>query len=345
MDRVLRTILQRSVLIRLFLFMSLPIVIGGVLVYRLPREYQATATLWALHRYDTLTATTVDYSNLATPAETQVTALNELLNTRSFALGVAQEANLANTLSAQTRENSTSRDDALVANISQNVQVVAQGYDIFTITYTGSDPQIVQQVVKAVVDHYHQEVQLVLATEGQNLVGTYQTQLLQAQQTAQSAAATESSYIQSHPHLTGDALQRDSVYQLLHAQTQQAQLNVQNIQTDLNTLEQEIATHTTIAASLYRVVSIPPVPDQPVPRRKNLLLGLAGGLAIGLMASILFIALLLRWDRKVYTSSDLRKLTTYPIVMELPLLSPKAVEMLVKTSSHAEKSAANNGRS
>ena len=327
MDRVLRAIIHHP--IQLLVLILLPIAIGSVVAFRLPRQYSATATLLALHQYGSLTATSVDSVSLDTQAGTQVTALNELLQSRSFALDVAQEANLASTLTAKISADPISRNDAMVTDISQHVITQAQGSDLFTITYTGTNPQITQRVVAAVLDHYQQVIQATVASEGQKLLGTYQTQLAQAQQSAQLTAAAESDYTQANPLLTGVALQQNPRYQHLQAQAQQAQQNLQNIQVGITTLEQDITTHAIVAASLYKVLDGPLVPTQPVSRLKSLLLGTGAGVAVGILAGALFIALAAGRDRKVYSSLDLRKVTPYPVVMELPQLSPKTVSVLV----------------
>lgn len=341
MDRVFRTITHRP--IQILILILLPLAIAGAVAYLFPRQYQATATLLALHRYDVLTATSLDNSNLATPAETQTTALSELLQTRSFSLAVAQEANLAETLKAQLRDDPQSRDNALVADISQHVQVQAQGYDLFTITYTGTNPQITQQVVAAVIDNYGQESQLIVGAEGQNLLVTYQTQLTRAEQSTQSAAAAESQYILLHPKLTQIEMQNNPQYQQLHAQTQLAQLNEQNLQASINTLEQDILNHGIVAASLYKVLDAPIVPDQPVSRLKTLLLALGAGAAVAILASTIYIILATRRDRRVYTGLDLQQVTDYPVIMELPRLSSNTVSVLVKLSRRPD-SVSSNGR-
>ena len=341
MDRVIRAITHHP--IRLLILILLPIAIGGLIAYRLPRQYTATATLLALHRYDSLTATSVDSSSLDTTAGTQVTALNELLQSRSFALEVAQEANLASTLTSEVNADPISRDNALVTDISQHVLAQVQGSDLFTITYTSTIPQITQQVVAAVIDNYQKVIQATVATEGQNLLETYKAQLAQAQQSAQVTAAAESDYALAHPLLTASALQLNLQYQHLQAQALQAAQTLQNIQTDITLLEQNITTHAIVAASLYTVLDRPVVPSQPVSRLKSLLLGAGAGLAIGLLAGALFIALTAGRDRKVYSSADLRKLTAYPVVMELPHLSPKTVSVLVKTRRRPN-SLSSNGR-
>lgn len=342
MSRTMRIIEKNPM--KLLILLVLPIAIGGLIAYRQPRQYQASATLWALHRYDTLTATSVDSSSLDTPAETQATVLASLLQTRTFTLAVAREANLASTLPAQVQADPQSSDTALVNDISHNSAVQATTNDFFVITYTNRDPQMAQQVVAAIIDAYGQQVQHTSAPDEQSLLKTYQTQFEHAQQQVQNAVAAESQFLQAHPLLTGNALQQNLQYQYLHGQTLQAQQNLQNIQTGMSTLQQEITTHAIVASSLYQVVDVPTVPTQPLSRLKTLLLGAGSGLAIALIACTLFVVLAQRRDRKVYNSSDLQKVTSYPVVMELPRLSPKTVSTLAKTLRQAEP-VARTGRS
>jgi len=330
-DRLRRTISRHR--LQLLLVVFLPMLIGTGIAYLLPREYQATATLWALHNYNTLTATNIDANSLDTPAESQATALSEMLQTRSFALAVAQEAKLASSLGGDVT------DDTLISAVSQSAQVTAQAYDLFTIQYTSTDPVVAQRVVQAIIDQYNQEIKDTASAEGQNLLQPYQVQLTQAQQDAQNAQDTQNQYLAAHPQETPSQLQTDPAYQQLHLQVQQAQQKVQALQDIINALEQQIASHTTIANGLYRVLDAPTVPTKPALRTKTLLIGGATGLLLGLIAATLLTVLMMRSDRKIYTRGDLREVTATPVVMELPLLSGKAVEVIVKTSGQPNAAA------
>lgn len=327
--RILEALLRYPLQL-LILFALCPIAGIAVVYLTVPKTYHATAILWATHKYDELTATSLDTNDLSTPAETQVTALSELVQTRSFSLTVAREANLVVTLKAQIRDNPQSRDDALVMAISQYVQIQASGYNLFTITYTSTNPQVAQRVVAAIIDNYGQQSQNIAAPGEQNLLGAYQSEFSQAYTNTQKAVTAESQYIQSHPELTQSKLQNNPRYQQLYAQMQHAQLNLQKIQDSIAAVEQDIITHRIIATSLYKVLDTPTV--EPVSRLKILFLGAGAGLAIGVVGSALFIALVIRRDRRVYTSEDLQKVIAYPVVMELPRLSPKTVPILIKTS-------------
>ena len=292
--------------------------------------------MWALHRYDALTATSVDTSSTDTPAETQATVLSSLLQTQSFPLAVAREANLASTLPADIQADPIQSDDTVVNIISHNTVVQATTNDFFVITFTYTDQQSTQKVVAAMINLYGQQIQHTSATNEQNLLATYQTQLTKALQQQQNAVAAEAHYQQAHPLLTGNALQQDLQYQYLQEQALQAQQNLQNIQTGMSTLQQDITTHAVIASTLYQVVDAPAVPTRPLSRVKTLLLGAGAGLAIALLACTLFIVLAMSRDRKVYTSSDLQKVIAYPVVMELPRLSSKTVSVLAQAPRQAD---------
>lgn len=338
MDRVRRTILRH--LLPLLPVVLLPVIIGVGIAYILPRQYQATATLWALHNYNTLTATTIDANAQDTPAQSQATALTEMLQTRSFALAVAQEAKLTSSSGSQAGDNSS--NDTLISMISQSSQVTPLAYDLFTIQFTGKDPAVAQQVVQAIIDQYSQEIRNTASAAGQNLLQPYQAQLVQAQQDAQNALNAQTQYETTHPQVNQNQLQTDPTYQQLRLQTQQAQAKVDALQKIINNLEQQIADHTAIANGLYRVLDAPTVPAKPVSRTKNLLIGGGAGLILGLIAGALLIVLLMRSDRKIYTRADVHQVTTSPVVMELPRLAPKAVEVLVKTSGQSDATSSQN---
>src|SRR5947209_2645438 len=157
----------------LVLLVLLPVV-SLVVVYFLPRSYQSSATLWAFHRYIVIGTTGPESDLLSTPAATQATALSELLQSRSFALSIANATSLASTLDANLQRDPQHRDDALFNDISQNVQVGAQGYNLFIITYVNRNPHIAQQVVQAVIQNFGLQSQGFSVVEGQKLLENYQ---------------------------------------------------------------------------------------------------------------------------------------------------------------------------
>ena len=323
MGRILEVIFRR-ILLLLLLLILLPLVSVAV-AYVLPRSYQSTATLWALRRYEVIGLTGPESDLLATPAETQSAALTELLQSRAFALSVAHATSLPSTLDASVQKDSQLRDDALFNEISQHVQVGAQGYNLFTITYDNRNPEVAQEVVQAVIQNFGLQSQGFSVVEGQLLLESYQTELAQAKQDATKAARTEANYILEHPNLAKNDLLPDPQYALLHAQTQQAQATLGNIQTTIATISQEISAQGVGSDSLFKVLDAPKVATQPVSRLKTLLVAAGIGLGLAILACALYVVIAVRRDRTVYSPLDLRKVTTLPVVMEVPYFSKTTV--------------------
>jgi uncharacterized protein involved in exopolysaccharide biosynthesis len=319
----LETIFRRPIHL-LFLILLLPALAIAV-VYFLPRSYQSTASLWALRRYIVIGATGPESDLTSTPAQTQATALTELLHSRTFALTAAHETQLASTLAANVRANPQSRDDALFQDISTNVIPTAQGYNLFNVTYTNRNPKVAQEVLQAVIRNFDVQSESFSSVEARQILASYQTQLNQAKQQADAAAQAEAQYIQNNPYANFSI---DPQYQLLHSETQQAQGNVANIQTQIDTINQEIALQGSGPGTLFQTLDPPLLPTTPVSRLKTFLIAGGVGLGIALLACILYIVLSVRRNRVVYTPLDLEKVAAFPVAMELPQLSPAARTLL-----------------
>ena len=332
--RTLEAIFHRP--LRLFiLFVLLPLMSVGFVYFAVPHTYKSTAALWALHSFEIIGLTETNNNSLTTPAESQANALAELLQTRAFALSVAREANLASTLDQSVQSDSQRRDDAVFQEISQHVAVQAQGNNLFNIAYANRNQQVARQVVAAVIRNYSEQIQSLFIVQTQNLLNSYQAQLAQAKKDAQTAAVAEANYIAAHPDLTnptlpGNNLQNDPHYALLHAQTQQTLLTEQDIQTHLDNIKQDIAAQGATPDSFFKVVDNPVATSLPESRSRDFIIAGGIGLFVAIMACALYIVILVRRDRAVYTARDLQKVTTYPSVMLVPRLSSRTVPLLIK---------------
>src|SRR5262249_54687053 len=287
----------------LILILLLP-VLGVAVAYVLPRSYQSTAALWALHRYIVIGATGPESDLQSTPAQTQATALSELLQTRAFVLPIAHEANLSSTLnlSSSVLANPKQLDDTLFSEISQQVVVTPQGYNLFEVSCTNPDPQIAQQVVKEVIKSYGSQSIAISNAEAQLLLANYQAQLATARQNVDAAVTAESRYAAAHP---ANHLFDDPNYAFLDAQRLQEQAAVQNIQGEITSINQAISTQGTSATSLFQVIDAPTLPDRPLSRLKLFLSAGGSGLGVALLACVLYIVMSVRRDHAVYTALDL----------------------------------------
>jgi uncharacterized protein involved in exopolysaccharide biosynthesis len=252
-----------------------------------------------------------------------------LLQTRTFALAVAHETSLASTLTldANTANNPQLLDDALFKAISQGVQVTDSGNNLVIVNYKSRDPKVAQQVVAAVVGQYAGQVQRIALHLGQQQLKDYQAQLAQTRKDFASAQAAESQYITAHPELQGQ-LQTDPQYTLLHARTVQAQAQLQDIQATIDTIYRGIAQQGS-TNSFFEVLDAPVIAVQPESRLGLFLIAGGIGLGLALLACSLYIIILVRRNRAVYTPLDVENVLALPVVAQLPHLAPTTVSALI----------------
>lgn len=325
----------------LILIVLLPVIAVGTAYFVVPHTYASSASLWALRPYDIIGDTTPAANPPPTPADTQVAALSALLQTHDFDLAVANEAGLAATLDASQNVTPQLRDTALIDDIVKNVHVASQGYNLFTITYINRNPQISQQIVAAIVRDYGSHSVAYSQSQGQTMMANYKQQLADAQQSANTATAVEQQYLATHPGVTKNiwivgpqyAQLFDPEYALLHTRTEQAVTRMQSIETQITTLQLQIASMGSTADTLFKVIDAPVVAKQPEGRTRQYLM--AGGAALGLalLACVLYIIMLVRSDHAVYTMRDLKEVTAYPVLIQLPHLTAQSRLLLIESST------------
>jgi uncharacterized protein involved in exopolysaccharide biosynthesis len=322
----------------LALIVLLPVVGVAVAYFIVPRTYQSTASLWALQRYFVIGSTGPESDLLATPAQTQATALTELLQTRSFVDSIVNGIDLAPTLGLDSTvlNNPQQLEETLVNEISKHVVVTPSTYDLFEISYINRNPRIAQKIVASIITNYGTQSLALSVAEGKNLLANYQTQLANAQDELTKAVTAETQYARSHPNLTQTQLANDPQYALLDTQRLQAQATVQNLLNTINTIQQAINTQGTQAGTLFQVIDAPQVPYLPVSRTKNYLIGGGMGLAVALLACVLYLVIVVRRDRGVYSASDLQDFVAFPVIMQLPNLTPAARSLLNSTKIHGQ---------
>ncbi len=337
MRRTLEAIFRHPLRL-LTLILLLPVVGVAVAYFMVPRTYQSTASLWALQRYFVIGSTGPESNLLATPAQTQATALSELLQTRSFIDSVVKGIDLAPTLSLDSTvlNNPQQLEEALFNEISKHVVVTPSTYDLFEISYINRNPQITQKIVASVIANYGTLGLGLSVAEGQNLLANYQTQLAKAQTNLNDAVTAETQYARAHPNLTQAQLANDPQYALLDTQKLQAQATAQNLHSTINTIQQAINTQGTQAGTLYQIIDAPQVPYLPVSRTKNYLFGGVIGLAVALLACVMYLVIVVRRDRGVYSACDLQDLVAFPIIMQVPNLTTTSVSLLTTTKIHGQ---------
>lgn len=338
MNRALEAISRRLYKLLLIVFL-IPLLSLAVAYFLVPRTYQAQVSLWALHRYTVIGATGPESNLQDTPADTQATALQELLQTRSFALEVAHSANLAPTLnlSESVLANPAQLDDALFTEISRNVMVTPGGYNLYIIAYANRNPQIARQIVSQVVNQFTIQSNRFSLDEAQTLISSYQTLLEKAQEAESQATSSESHYLAKHPGLSVQDLANDPQYQSLHNATQQAQANVQSIQQEIGSIQQQITAQGSGGNNLFTLVDAPHTLAQPLSRTKTYLIVGIVALVVALLACVIYLLIVLRRDHSIYTPLELQRITTFPVLMQLPRLATPAVSFMVQAPSLEEE--------
>jgi hypothetical protein len=318
------------------LIVLFPIVGVAVAYLMVPRTYQSTASVWALQRYFVIGSTGPESDLLSTPAQTQATALTELLQTRSFVDSVVKGIDLASTLGLDSTvmNNPQQLEETLFTEISKHTVITPSAYDLFEISYINRNPHIAQQVVASIIANYGTQGLGLSIAEGQNLLGSYQTQLANAQKSLNDAVTAEAQYARAHPNLNQAQLANDPQYTLLDNERLQAQSTVQNLHNTINTIQQAINTQGTQSGTLFQVIDAPQVPYLPVSRTKNYLIGGGAGLVVALLTCIIYLVIVVRRDHGVYSADDLQNVVVFPIIMQVPNLTPDAVSLLTTTKIH-----------
>lgn len=344
MKRTFEAIFHRFILL-MILIILLPL-LSLVVAYFLPRSYQTTARFWAWHTLQSVSVASQNPSTAQqeidpqtdvpiTPAQSQANTLSQFLQTYDFDLTITKGTAIASTLGLDTSTlaNPQRRDEAIVQDISHHVQVAAQGHNLVSVSYTNHNPAVSQQVVKAVLLHYASQYQSFILTEGQKLLDGYQKQLTVALLEANKAATADAHYRLTHPGLNSDALLADSQYQSLHNQVQIMQAYVTSLQSTIANLNQTISQNAA-SDTLFKTLDAPAT--QPVSRTISFLIAGAIGLGTALLACIVYIFFVVRRDRAVvYTAFDLQKVISFPVVTQLPHLSPQVVPVLLNGAAHA----------
>ena len=331
MQRVLEILFSRWLQLIALLVVPLVIALGIVLIQ--PRQYEASATIWALRRYEVVGATGAESDLNSTPAETQATAITEILQTKTFALAIAHQANLASTYSASARSNQDQLDSAMFDDLSAHVTATAVGGYIVSVTYDNKNPAIAKAVVKAVINEYGTSAAAFATSESKQLLLIYEEQLQQAKDDSNQATAA-ATYLREHPNAAAD---KDPQYEALATSATNALGNVTQIQGQIDTLNNTIETIGVGSNTLFTVVDQPATGASPISRSKLLIEGAAIGAVVGLLACIIFIVIMMRRDRTIYSVADLQKITEAPVLLQIPHMPPRILAQTVDGLESGER--------
>jgi len=173
---------------------------------------------------------------------------------------------------------------------------------------------------------FQSQGQSISIDEGQRLLQGAQTQLTQAQTAAAAATQKERSYASAHSQVTTG---NDPQYAQLDQERLQADTTVQSIQSTISTLNQEIADEGTGGNTFAKVLDAPEQLAPRVSRSKDILTGGGIGVAVGLLVCIIYLLIIVRRDRALYSVADVQRAVSFPILMQVPQLHKGSKELVM----------------
>ncbi|HUZ89956.1 MAG TPA: hypothetical protein VMU49_09040 [Candidatus Acidoferrales bacterium] len=290
--------------------------------------YQSTAKLWVNWGGGNQTA-----------ADAQVATITQLVATKSFDSQVAQQGPLAQYLAAHGGSSVTGIRSLIGAlthpgsggatkptvddeynYLSSRVTAVSVGPQIVSITVTGPTPAVAQGTATAVIAQLQKsDVAARLAPLTTQI--TYYKQQLAAQSTVlQNALAAVHQYESSHPGFTSSSPQAaaDYQYQLLNQQSAVASATYSQLLTTVNQLQNGISPGQLASVDPFSITDTPQLPTSVSRFGKKELLGLAAGVLAGLLAMILVLATLVRFDTTIHSSDEAETRLGLRLAGEIP---------------------------
>ena len=296
------------------------------------RLYESTARVWVDATVEG------DHPNpYVSPSDVGTQVLGELLKTRSFAVRVGERSRLSGDVSVP-RGGGQDRGDVVLQTLTRGVVVTAAGPNVIGVAVRYRDPALAAATAQAIVDLFREQV---LGGQVQRATATvtfYERQVRSAQADLAAADARITDYLATSPlpeaapaatvvaptdssappagapvDVTLMALQRqdDAVRKRsddLSAKLDQARL-------DLTVLQQS-------SPSGFRLVDRPTPPSRPVSRLKPLLVAGGGGLAAGLLLSLLALTALTAADSSLRFAAEVEPALGLRLAGTVPHIAP-----------------------
>jgi len=295
-----------------------PIVIVSVVTFLLLRQdqYQADASIW-MERAQYLAQDDLD--RYTTPAQRQRDRLTELLHTRSFRADIAARTPLAPLAKSERGQ------DQLQAMFSTDLEILAVGNNLVTLSFRSADPELCFAVVTAVVEVFRARDNRDRSEQAKVAIAFYDSSLQEAQGEFSASSASLKSYLDANPNLrtTGPQvsiaatdLRLADLVRLVETDAN----DVSRAESRLRQARREVAASTAGYEIGFQVLDDPQLPLTPVrPVRKLVLYGTAA-FAGGLSLSAALLVALMFMDGTVRGAGDLP--STARVVGAIPPLRP-----------------------
>lgn len=312
-ERFLETFFRHKLLILLPAF-AIPLIVTPIAFFLAPTYYEAWAGVWT-ERPAYLQTDTERVSYL-TPAQIQKDRLNELLQSRAFAMDVARRTSYAQNI--QTRNGQERVHQILVKNTILNTS----GTHMLTVQFRGPSPQVAVQVLNAMFEAYQEKSIQDQANQGELAISFYQGQLQDSRDRLAKASDGLRRYVAANPRLTmpdvvgaagGTTLIRPSLSPALTdpqaadllRRVEVEQRNVDSVQQSLDRAQLAVASAQQGQELGFQVVDPPQPPLSSTQERKRIIIFPVAGLLLGIGLSLGLLVLLVAGDRTVRGENDL----------------------------------------
>ena len=301
---------------RYWLLILAPIVLVPVGTYALvkgtPRSVTSTANIWVNQPLGANTAT----NQFETPAQNEADAINQLLQSPTFDLAVADGSSIYRGRLAK----SSDPRSAVTADLARNILTNPVGPNLLQITYKTDNWNQAPQVVQSLITNVAVQTVAMLQQETQANIAYWQNQLPPLKLNASDSANILRTYLRDHKYSVADipTLEAtDSTLATLYQQSQADQAAVNNAESQLVQLSSKrVVTTTGPQQSNFHVQDSPNIAV--VSQKKQQILDLAIGLVLGLLLGLGFMVTKTLLDRSIRYAGEVPELLGLPVLAVVP---------------------------
>jgi uncharacterized protein involved in exopolysaccharide biosynthesis len=299
----------------LVLLFVLPAGVEVACVLLFPHQ-TAVSSLWVdAPAYIPISPEVSGWNQYLTPAQNTVDALDQLRGTDSFVQNLGSKLDASNTFRDASERNS------VLATVTTDVVVTANGTHIVALTYTCPREPICSNVLTGTVEIYRQWLTDRQTSQAKIAIDFYGGQLADAQAKLTSDETALNAYIAAHPTVkTTDAP--------LIPQYDQLTRNVETDKGTVATLQQKLDDTKLADAAMVQVDNnVLTVMDQPrivggrlnaLPKRQMVIAGLASlALAVAVLVTMVWS------DRSTREPKDIESRLHIPVAVTIPDLTRK----------------------
>jgi hypothetical protein len=297
----------------------IPVILAPLAVLMMtskPPVYESTSTVW-VGRSPGGVALFGDGPAWQSPAQHQATALNELLSTRRFRVGVATRTGLL------TGEEASPMIGYVVSEL--DVSAFPIGTNLIGIRARSEFADIAAGLVHATIDEFASRFELESDRSAVAEMAYYERQLELAQSELQTRQAALDEYVRNNPEVASigtGAGTLDFNFRTLVGQVEQQLATVSLLEERLQEVDRLVATAPQAFLSSFLVQDEAEIPVQPVAVSVFQRVGLPfAAMVFGALISAAYLYIVYRTDHTVASAEDLTGLNV-PLLGIVPELKP-----------------------